>query len=131
MLTVVSARSRRYPREPVAFTHVPVPSRRRGTLCPMARERITVDPNRMRGLPCFRGTRVTVSAIFDKLAAGASLDELLVDYPHFEPEDVAAAFEYAAESRLSDVGLRAHRLVESSEGKLIDDEVSIRRLLVP
>jgi hypothetical protein len=27
----------------------------------MALDRITVDPNRMRGLPCIRETRVTVS----------------------------------------------------------------------
>jgi uncharacterized protein (DUF433 family) len=29
----------------------------------MAQERITVDPNRMRGLPSIRDTRVTVSAV--------------------------------------------------------------------
>ncbi len=29
----------------------------------MVQERITVDPNRMRGLPCIRDTRVTVSAV--------------------------------------------------------------------
>ncbi len=54
---------------------------RRGTLVPMAQERITVDPNRMRGLPCIRDTRVTVSAVLGQLAAGASIDGLLADYP--------------------------------------------------
>jgi uncharacterized protein (DUF433 family) len=98
----------------------------------MARERITVDPNRMRGLPSIRDTRVTVSAVLGQLAAGASIDELLADYPYLEPGgDIAAACEYAADSRLSDLGLRAHRLVESSEGELIDGEVSIKRLLGP
>jgi uncharacterized protein (DUF433 family) len=47
----------------------------------MAQERITVDPNRMRGLPCIRDTRVTVSAVLGQLAAGASIDGLLADYP--------------------------------------------------
>jgi len=62
----------------------------------MAQERITVDPNRMRGLPSIRDTRVTVSAVLGQLAAGASGDELLADYPYLEREDVLAALEYAA-----------------------------------
>lgn len=65
-------------------------------LSPMAQERITVDPNRMRGLPSIRDTRVTVSAVLGQLAAGASIDELLADYPYLEREDVLAALEYAA-----------------------------------
>lgn len=62
----------------------------------MAQERITVDPNRMRGLPSIRNTRVTVSAVLGQLAAGASIDELPVDYPSLEREDVLVALEYAA-----------------------------------
>jgi uncharacterized protein (DUF433 family) len=62
----------------------------------MALDRITVDPNRMRGLACVRDTRVTVSAILGQLAAGASVDEVLVDYPYLERDDVLAALEYAA-----------------------------------
>jgi hypothetical protein len=34
-----------------------------------------------------------------------------------------------AVSELSDLGARAHRIAESPEGELIDDEASIRRLL--
>lgn len=64
--------------------------------CPVAQERITVDPNRMRGLPTLRDTRVTVSAVLGQLATGASVDELLADYPYLEREDVLAALEYAA-----------------------------------
>jgi len=62
----------------------------------MAKERITVDPNRMRGLPCIRDTRMTVSAVLGQLAAGASIDELLESYPYLEREDILAALEYAA-----------------------------------
>ncbi|MET0306183.1 MAG: DUF433 domain-containing protein [Solirubrobacterales bacterium] len=62
----------------------------------MAKERITVDPNRMRGLPCIRDTRMTVSAVLGQLAAGVSIDELLGSYPYLEREDVLAALEYAA-----------------------------------
>lgn len=62
----------------------------------MALDRITVNPNRMRGLPCIRDTRVTVSAVLGQLAAGASVDDLLADYPYLERDDVLAALEYAA-----------------------------------
>ena len=62
----------------------------------MAQARITVDPNRMRGLLSIRDTRMTVSAVLGQLAAGASIDELLADYPYLEREDVLAALEYAA-----------------------------------
>lgn len=105
----------------------------------MAHERITVDPNRMQGVPCIRDTRVTVSAVLNQLAAGAGIDELLADYPYLQREDILAAFEYAAPpaqerelmavTELSDLGVRAHRISELPEGELIDDEASIRRLL--
>lgn len=62
----------------------------------MAFERIAVDPARMQGLPCVRGTRVTVSAVLGQLAAGQSIDEVLADYPQLEREDVLAVLEYAA-----------------------------------
>lgn len=50
----------------------------------------------MRGLPCVRDTRITVSAMLGQLAAGASIDELLTDYPYLEREDVLATLECAA-----------------------------------
>jgi uncharacterized protein (DUF433 family) len=90
-------------------------------------------------MPCIRDTCVTVSAVLSQLAAGASIDELLADYPYLEREDTLAALEYAAPaaqerelvavSELSDLGARAHLIAELPEGELIDDEVSIRRLL--
>jgi uncharacterized protein (DUF433 family) len=62
----------------------------------MAYERITVDPNRMRGLPCIRDTRVTVSAVLGQLAAGRSIEDVFDDYPYLERADVLAALEFAA-----------------------------------
>ena len=62
----------------------------------MAFDRIIADPARMRGLPCIRGTRITVSAILGQLAAGRSIDEILGDYPQLERDDVLAALTYAA-----------------------------------
>ena len=62
----------------------------------MAFDRITVDPQRMGGVPCIRDLRVTVSMVLGQLAAGASIDDLLEDYPYLERADVLAALEYAA-----------------------------------
>ena len=52
----------------------------------------------MAGAPTVRGTRVTVSAVLGQLAAGATIDELLIDYPSLSREDVLAALAFAAES---------------------------------
>jgi len=75
----------------------------------MALDRITVDPNRMRGLPCVRDTRVTVTAILGQLAADASVDDVLAD-PYLEREDVLAALEYAA----TDAGERELQVATSA-----------------
>jgi len=62
----------------------------------VAYERITINPNRMSGLPCIRDTRVTVSAVLGQLAAGLTIPELLADFPYLERADVLAALEFAA-----------------------------------
>jgi uncharacterized protein (DUF433 family) len=62
----------------------------------MAFERIAVDPARMQGLACIRGTRITVSAILGQLAAGQTIDDILADYPQLSREDILAALEFAA-----------------------------------
>src|ERR1700728_732566 len=62
----------------------------------VAYERISIDPNRMSGLPCIRDTRVTVSAVLGRLAAGLTIPELLGDFPYLDRADVLAALESAA-----------------------------------
>jgi uncharacterized protein (DUF433 family) len=62
----------------------------------VAYERITIDPNRMGGLPCIRDTRVTVSAVLGQLAAGLTVPEVLADFPYLDRADVLAALEFAA-----------------------------------
>jgi uncharacterized protein (DUF433 family) len=62
----------------------------------VAYERITINPARMSGLPCIRDTRVTVSAVLGQLAAGRSIEEVVIDYPYLERDDVLAALEFAA-----------------------------------
>ena len=59
-------------------------------------DRITFNPNQCGGRPCIRGMRIRVKDVLDMLAAGASEQEILEDYPYLEPEDLRACFEYAA-----------------------------------
>lgn len=62
----------------------------------MSLDRITVDPNRMGGLPCIRDLRVTVGMILGQLAAGQTREQVLADYPYLEDDDIAAALAFAA-----------------------------------
>ena len=43
-------------------------------------EAVWVDPGRMSGAPCFRGSRLPVQQLFDWLADGVSLDEFVEDF---------------------------------------------------
>jgi uncharacterized protein (DUF433 family) len=59
-------------------------------------DRITRDPNVMGGKACIRGMRVTVGMIVGQIGAGYAIDELLVDYPYLEREDILQALRYAS-----------------------------------
>jgi len=61
-----------------------------------ATERITVNADQCGGRPCIRGLRIRVSDILELLAAGASREQILADYPYLEAEDITAALLYAA-----------------------------------
>ena len=58
--------------------------------------RITFNPSQCAGRPCIRGLRIRVRDILDMLAAGATREQILEDYPYLEPEDITAALEFAA-----------------------------------
>jgi uncharacterized protein (DUF433 family) len=58
---------------------------------------IVSDPNVMSGTPCFRGTRVPVVVLFDNLAAGMTVEEILETWPSLAREDVLAVLELAGE----------------------------------
>ncbi|HEV2348689.1 MAG TPA: DUF433 domain-containing protein [Terriglobia bacterium] len=59
-------------------------------------KRITIEEGKCGGRPCIRRQRIRVSDILELLAAGASIEEVLSDYPSLEREDILAAIEYAA-----------------------------------
>lgn len=59
-------------------------------------DRITFDPKIMGGRACLRGQRITVSHIVGQIAQGATVEELLAEFPSLEREDIKQALEYAA-----------------------------------
>ena len=59
--------------------------------------RIAVDPQVCFGKPCVRGTRIWVSLLLDFLASGATIEEILENYPQLKRADVLAAIAYGAE----------------------------------
>jgi uncharacterized protein (DUF433 family) len=58
--------------------------------------RITVDPEKMGGVPCIRGFRIPVATIVEMVAEGMGDEEILRAYPDLEPEDIREALRYAA-----------------------------------
>lgn len=48
------------------------------------------------GRPTIAGTRVTVEIVLDKLAAGQTIEAILVDSPHLTRDQILNAIAYAA-----------------------------------
>ncbi|MBK8457434.1 MAG: DUF433 domain-containing protein [Phyllobacteriaceae bacterium] len=63
----------------------------------MIHEKIVSDPSIMSGKPVVRGTRITVELILRKLGHGATVEQLLEDYPAVSRDDVMAAQAFAAD----------------------------------
>ena len=62
---------------------------------PAYADRIVQDPEIMVGKPTVRGTRITVEAVLDHLAANPDLDDLFASYPRLTMEDLKAILAYA------------------------------------
>ncbi|MCP4165224.1 MAG: DUF433 domain-containing protein [Chloroflexi bacterium] len=60
-------------------------------------ERISIDPNVCFGKPCIKGTRIWVSLLLDFMASGMTVEEILMEYPQLEADDILAAIAYGAE----------------------------------
>ena len=59
-------------------------------------DRITQQPDVMGGKACIRGLRVTVGMVLGQIGAGHSIEDVLLDYPYLEREDILQAIRYAA-----------------------------------
>ena len=62
----------------------------------MAFTRITVDSQKMGGVPSIRGLRVPVATVVEMVADTMTEQEILEAYPDLEPEDIHEALRYAA-----------------------------------
>ena len=58
--------------------------------------RITVRPDQMGGVPCVRGLRIPVATVVDLLAQGMTHQQVRLEYPDLEPEDLPAALRFVA-----------------------------------
>ena len=60
--------------------------------------RITVEADKMEGVPCIRGLRIPVATVVGMVADGMSEEEILKAFPDLQPEDIRQALQYAAEA---------------------------------
>jgi uncharacterized protein (DUF433 family) len=56
---------------------------------------ISIDPERLGGVPCFVGTRVPVRYLWEYLIKGKSLDSFLDDFEGVPREEAVAALQQA------------------------------------
>jgi len=59
-------------------------------------DRITFNPEIMRGKATIRNMRITVSQILNLVANGMTTEEIIKEYPTLEEEDIQQALNYAA-----------------------------------
>jgi uncharacterized protein (DUF433 family) len=58
--------------------------------------RIKIDPRICEGRPTIRGLRVTVDFLLKLLGDGYTADDIVLEYPELEKEDVYQAAKYGA-----------------------------------
>jgi len=58
--------------------------------------RIEFNQNIMLGKAVIKGTRLPVEIIVEKIAYGSTFEEILIQYPFIEENDIRAALLYAA-----------------------------------
>ena len=61
------------------------------------RQIITIEPGKRGGKPCIRGMRITVGDILGWLAAGMTMDEIIIDFPELTKDDIYASLAFAAD----------------------------------
>ncbi len=59
-------------------------------------ERITTNPEQCGGRPCIRGMRIRVSDVLDLLGNGLSPEQVMVELPDLENDDIKAVLLYAS-----------------------------------
>jgi uncharacterized protein (DUF433 family) len=62
---------------------------------------VWVDPDRLSGEPCFKGTRVPIQALIDHIEGNATLDEFLEGFPSVTREQAIQFIELAKDNLLA------------------------------
>lgn len=58
---------------------------------------IVIDSSVRFGLPCVKGTRISVYDVLGWLASGMSMNEILIDFPELNEEKIRACLGFAAD----------------------------------
>ena len=58
--------------------------------------RITINAAQCGGRPCLRGMRIRVVDVLELMAQGLNVDQVLLELPDLEREDVQAVLQFAA-----------------------------------
>jgi uncharacterized protein (DUF433 family) len=56
---------------------------------------VTINSKVQGGVPCFAGTRVPISSLFDHLRKGYTVDEFLADFPTVSKEQIERLLDLA------------------------------------
>jgi uncharacterized protein (DUF433 family) len=64
-------------------------------------EIVWVDPGRLSGEPCFKGTRVPVQALIDHMEGNSTLDDFLEGFPSVAREQAIRFIELAKDNLLA------------------------------
>ena len=64
-------------------------------------ELVWVDPDRMSGEPCFKGTRVPIQALIDHIEGNSTLDDFLRGFPSVSREQAIRFIELAKDALLA------------------------------
>jgi uncharacterized protein (DUF433 family) len=62
---------------------------------------VWIDPERMSGTPCFKGTRVRILTLIDHIEGNARLDEFLKGFPSVSREQAIQFIELANDNLLT------------------------------
>jgi uncharacterized protein (DUF433 family) len=68
-------------------------------------DRIVSNPAVLGGKPCIQGTRLSVEFIVELIASGASIDDIVREYPQLDRESVQQVVQYAARFLRNEVNI--------------------------
>jgi uncharacterized protein (DUF433 family) len=64
-------------------------------------EVVWIDPERLSGVPCFKGTRVPIQALIDHIEGNATLEDFLEGFPSVSRQQAIQFIELAKDNLLA------------------------------